>query len=168
MSKFLLVEVGLKWRPANCSGYQIQMRRLPAPPASITTLFENMNVPDYLLLLLQMMGRFFHNRFTKSVRDKFSSYIFMRSSFGVEESCHSCFIWRRAAHFIRTLPVSLKSHPFLLRTLFQFRIQNTSWRFLSPDCTAITEEYSPCPTTTSRLESSSFTYKEFAFRLSLK
>jgi len=44
MSKFLLVEVDLKWRPADGSGYRIQMRHLPSPSARITPLFENTNV----------------------------------------------------------------------------------------------------------------------------
>jgi len=60
MSKFLLVEVGLKWFPADCSGYRIQMRHLPPPPTVITTLFENMKVQTLYLsqYLTNLMQKF--------------------------------------------------------------------------------------------------------------
>lgn len=148
MSKFLLLEVDLKWRPADSSGYRIQMRHLPSPPTGITTILDNVNVQT-IYGYCYKWWMVVHNCFKKSLRDNYSC-ILMSSVFGVGESCYSCFIWRRAAHFLRSLPVSLKPHPFLLCTVFQFRIQNTSWRFPSTDCTAITEEYSPCPTATSR------------------
>lgn len=123
MSKFLSVEVGLKWLPADCSGYRIQMRHLPSPPTGITTLFENMNVQTIYCNCYEWR-MVVHNCVTKSLKGK-CSFILMRSVFGV------CFIWRRAAHFLRSLPVCLKSRPFLLHTVFQFRIQNTSCGFLS-------------------------------------